>query len=216
MEQDTQNPLVAAQDLNARIAFYSASKSETIQRITLRDQALIAYIFAIGSYFGVILGDKSKILGPNLTDFEVAMTVFKIAALPLVSVFFSFVVLQHMLAIHATSKFLKYELFPTITHWDNSISLEAIRISLKYGRSGAQLLIFLIPSLYGFIFAYLKHHGTTADIRFEPYLCWLTVYNVIIVVPLIWLHCKSLWRDPGSFTTDYHHLKEWLKLKLWK
>jgi len=124
--------------------FYKAARDEIVQRVTLRDQTLVAYIAAAGAYFGFILSDQmAKPLSPD--NFISEMLV--ILVLPILSLVFTYVILQHHIMIGKMGDFTR-SLFPEKpNHWDQYYVTWEDRRYLS-ARTLSQALLLILPVAY--------------------------------------------------------------------
>lgn len=139
----------------AALAFYEAARAEMVERIRLRDGALLAYVVFLGAYFGFAL-DPARLPSTG-GNWEHAM---QLAALPAVSLIFTLVVLQHHLLISHLAQYITLELLEETRdkHWDAWCTAHAGE-EKNVTRRTAQGLILVVPSFYSlarFVHAYVS------------------------------------------------------------
>jgi hypothetical protein len=130
-----------------RVAIYESSRDELIERIRLRDQGLIVYIASAGAYFEFFVKGSGQLKTPR--DFLVESAV--VMVLPLISLVFTFVILQHHIMIGRIGRFLQLN-YPTPAHWDSHYASWSTKDYLK-ARTWAQGLLMVIPLAYAASFA---------------------------------------------------------------
>ena len=134
-------------DKDPWLAFYEAARAEMVERIRLRDAALLAYVVFLGAYFGFAL--EPEMLPATGGNWHHAI---QLVALPVVSLIFTLVVLQHHLLISHLAHYITMELLPAagVRHWDawcTAHSGEAKNVT----RRSAQGLILIVPSFYALV-----------------------------------------------------------------
>lgn len=141
---------------------YESARAEIIQRIALRDQALMAYVAIIGGYL-FFLVSRFKDGGFEIKDN--VCTEFTLSfPLPIICLLFTFIVIQHHLVISDLGRFLKNE-WPKnlgrtkVLHWDDSNSLRDRAEFIQLIRTLAQCVSLLVP--LGFeVIMYSKNFST--------------------------------------------------------
>lgn len=137
--------------------YYEMARTELVERITLRDQSLIAYVVAAGTYFGFIVQERTStdavadVGGAQSVDTLLA-TALTIIVLPVISLVFAFVMLQHHVMIGKIGEYLREE-FPAVPrHWDQVYAAWPDKRYLN-ARTISQGILVLIPLLYTGLFA---------------------------------------------------------------
>jgi len=146
--------------VDVMIKLYESARAEALQRMVLRDNALMFYIGAMGAYMSYLIshhfygnsGCSSKL---SVEDMRIAIAI--IAPLPMISLIFTLVILHHHFFINRVGRFFEDEFrFPApydkFVHWDTSKALTTQR-GIDYGfRLIAQAFILCSPMLYDTIF----------------------------------------------------------------
>lgn len=130
-----------------KVAIYQSARDELIERIRLRDQGLVVYIASAGAYFEFFVKGTSQLKTPH--DFATEAAV--VMVLPLISLVFTFVILQHHIMIGRIGRFLRRN-YLVHEHWDAHYASWATKDYLR-ARTWAQGLIMLIPLAYAAAFA---------------------------------------------------------------
>jgi phosphatidylglycerophosphate synthase len=133
-----------------KIQFYSAARAEVTQRIALRDQTLIAYIVAAGAYLGLVAPEQAS---ATLTSQNILGEIGLAAVPPIISLVFTYVILQHHVMIGTLGEYLR-SLFPEgYNIWENFyVSSRDKRYLLA--RTFSQALLLTVPIIYTGAFIY--------------------------------------------------------------
>lgn len=121
-----------------RVSYYESAREELIERITLRDQTLVAYIASAGAYFGFVVSPRTS----ENTWHELGI----VLVLPIISLVFAFVILQHHVMIGKIAAFIRRE-YAGAAHWDAEYAAWKDKSYLR-ARTFSQALLLLIPVGY--------------------------------------------------------------------
>jgi hypothetical protein len=128
---------------------YESARDELIQRLSLRDQALIAYIATAGAYFGLVLAPaQSKISATGL-----AAEASLVLVLPILSLVFTYVILQHHVMIGKIGQFTRTVMPPDVRHWDQYYASWPDKSYLS-ARTISQALLLVLPVAYAAAFGF--------------------------------------------------------------
>ena len=182
-----------ATDVNIKI--FESTRAELIQRINLRDGALLFYIATMGAYLNnVVTYHYSDV--PDRLDFMKAMLLMM--PLPFTCVIFTLVILQHHLIIGRMGHFLRFEmnwgkLAPKISpHWDNSSAFLSQANLLIRLRLYAQVLVLALPTGYFIAFFMRFYKSAIAGGDSETFLLWfLCLCNIISASFILWAHIDT-------------------------
>jgi hypothetical protein len=124
---------------NFKIALYNTARQELIERIKLRDGALLGYITIVGTTFGITIANK---VGSQF-DFDGYLINL---AIPFLCVIFTLVILQHHIVIGKLAAFTQKEMgfSKSVRHFDNSDALHKSKDHLNL-RTYAQALLLVFP-----------------------------------------------------------------------
>ena len=181
--------------IDANIKIYESARSELVQRMVMRDSALLFYIGAVGSYFNFVINSHlSK--PPTQTDLYGAMIIM--LPMPFVCLIFSLVILQHHIIVGRIGAFLRWELNwgpvheKFSHHWDNSKSFLEHANFLITLRLYAQGLILCLPLLYDIVFYFRFKHALCVycgpDKAVNLFMSLQLLFNIITAVFITWLH----------------------------
>lgn len=133
-----------------KIQFYSAARAEVTQRIALRDQTLIAYIVSAGTYLGLVAPEQTS---ATLTSQNILRESGLAAVAPVISLVFTYVILQHHVVIGTLGEYLR-SLFPQDYNiWENFYALSRDKRYL-IARTVSQALLLIVPVIYTFTFMF--------------------------------------------------------------
>ncbi len=168
------------------VAYYNSARAELIQRITLRDQMLVAYVVALGGYLTFLLQSDQLAKG------TLYLRSIYFLGLPTICVVFSCVVLNHHVIIGKIRRYVRFELFPNTVppHWDCSKSLYADRQHVV-DRVLGQAFILLLPLLYGVVFAFDNAELARQSIVSTIALIGTVSVDVVALGCCAWLHWKA-------------------------
>ena len=189
------------QNVQLQTIFYNSARSELIERIKLRDAALLAYITVVGTFLGFILYKNWTIVDDS--SFLVQL------ALPILCLIFTLVILQHHQIIGKLAHYTQWEVgfSSQETHWDASASLHGNRKHLN-SRTIAQMLVLVFPLLEYAIFMWSNRplfrqariiFGASLDMRVIAYII-LILLDFGVAGYIIYLHLTSL---KGRLDTDH-------------
>jgi hypothetical protein len=159
-DRNKTEPVCDSKHIDMMLKFYDSSRAEAIQRIVLRDSALMFYIASMGAYMSYMINHHFYCQsndGHDLCTDDIKTSLALIVPLPMVSLIFTLVILHHHYFINRIGRFLSDELkFPTpynkIPHWDTSRALNTQR-GIDFGfRLIAQAGILCSPMLYDGLF----------------------------------------------------------------
>jgi hypothetical protein len=167
-----------------RGAYYESARDELIERIKLRDYCLIAYIASAGAYFSFIVKDNVKMSG----EFHVLlMDVGIVIVLPIISLVFTFIILQHHMMIGKIGKFLRRNYKRPPIHWEMDYASWVDKRYLS-ARTFSQGLLLLIPLGYTLAFALNAFHRVGQDCDSRALVVAVVAIDSIILVGIVWLH----------------------------
>jgi hypothetical protein len=121
----TMNPPEKPDNSTLALAFYAAVRAESLQRLSLRDTTILAWITSSGVLLGFAI---------NSHDFAVKQVIAEL--LPVLSLVFALAVYRHTMVLmylgkytwHELNRFLRQDDGSAPRHWDNSKTLS------RYGR----------------------------------------------------------------------------------
>lgn len=131
---------------------YASTQAELNTRIQARDNALIFYIVSLGALLGFLgnLHFSNTQCQPHETMFQVIV----LLPLPFLSLIFTFIILQHHIAIGALSRFLReewpmnFEPGERPVQWHTSTSFAEMNTTFQLYRTLAQGIILSVPIMY--------------------------------------------------------------------
>lgn len=129
-------------------SIYQSARDELIQRVVLRDQSMFAYLVAAGSYFGFVVDGKLK---ASESGESVIVQVAIVLVLPILSLVFTYITLQHHVMIGKISEFLRTLIGQNSNHWDRFYA-EWPDKSYLSARTVSQGLLFIVPVVYSAIY----------------------------------------------------------------
>lgn len=129
-------------------AIYQSARDELIQRVALRDQSMFAYLVAAGSYFGFVVDGKLQI---SENDRSVIAQIGIVLVLPILSLVFTYITLQHHVMIGKISEFLRELIGKNPNHWDRFYA-EWPDKSYLSARTISQGLLFFVPVIYSAVY----------------------------------------------------------------
>ena len=139
-------------------AFYTAMRAELTQRLVLRDQLLIAYVVAAGSYSAYLI---TFIYGPDAEPKPPLLLIGMGLGLPLICVVFSRLIIQHHVVIHQIAKYVAEELYPRAAPPEFSVSRSVAASPLK-SRYWPQFLVSVLPAALS---VYITVNSLQADMK---------------------------------------------------
>lgn len=182
-------------DVAKNLVFYESARDEMISRIALRDQSLIAYIATSGAYFGFVVEGRKD---AEEAVASIAMESAIVLVLPILSLVFTYVILQHHIMIGKLGEYTR-QVFPTGNHhWDHTYATWEDKRYLS-ARTISQALLLIMPVAYTAIFA----------VRAFPIIETLTdkiaVYSVLMfdVVVFAMIVRLQVWAYALRKKTDY-------------
>lgn len=131
------------EDMQENLVVYESARNELIQRLGLRDQALIAYIASAGAYFGFVVAPSQE------QDFAMGLAseAALILVLPILSLVFTYVILQHHVMIGKIGQFTRIMMPPDTMHWDKFYASWPDKSYLS-ARTIRQALLLVLPIAY--------------------------------------------------------------------
>jgi hypothetical protein len=121
-----------------QVLVYETARDELNQRVALRDQALMAYVVAIGAFFAFALQSASP-----ATEARMLVAL----GLPVLSLAFTLIVLQHEINIGLIRAFMQACVADAAWHWSFYPRVRGGK-SFRLYRTLAQALALCTPSLY--------------------------------------------------------------------
>lgn len=167
--------------------FYVAARAEVVQRLALRDQSLFAYIVAAGTYIGFILQPK---INQNNRFEDVFIGCALTLVLPILSLVFAYVILQHHIMIGRLGDYVRM-LYPDhINHWDRYYITWKDRSYLK-ARTMSQALLLSLPVCYAGVFFLSNFRLITSS----PLLKWVAgitgLCDILVIIYIVVLHIQA-------------------------
>jgi hypothetical protein len=181
-----------ATDVNIKL--YESARAELIQRIILRDSALLFYIAAVGSYLNYVITTH---FSKPVEETDISHAVVIMIPLPFVCLVFSLIILQHHITIGRIGAFLRSELNWGLLqdkisrHWDNSSSFLGHANFLITLRLYAQGLILCLPLLYDVIFYMKFYHPCRIGWEWRAIIQLQLVVNMSVSLFIGWLHMNA-------------------------
>lgn len=135
--------------LQGHFLAYESARNELIQRLSLRDQALIAYIASAGAYFGLVIAPAQSVSASRSLAFEAAL----VLVLPILSLVFTYVILQHHVMIGKIGQFTRSVMPDDVMHWDKHYATWSDKSYLS-ARTISQALLLVLPVGYTAVFGF--------------------------------------------------------------
>jgi phosphatidylglycerophosphate synthase len=167
-----------------RIQFYSSARAEVTQRIALRDQTLIAYVVAAGGYLGLTAPAQST---TTLTPQNILTEIALVAVPPIISLVFTFVILQHHVMIGIIGDYLR-SLFPADNKIWEQFYIRAKDKGYLFARTASQALLLAIPVIYVFIFMARALPVVWGNEYLTRVVLAKLILDLIVLVVIIWQH----------------------------
>lgn len=164
----TPTPQCNSEKIDAETArmFYESARAELISRIGLRDNAIVAYLGAIGAIFGIALGSNSNI--------SILLVV------PMLALGAELLISQHTELIGALSHYCSHEIGKELiskminfAQWDNSRSLAAYSKSAIYRRTYGNISLIFTPALLAITITGFNSRKYLASTEWECFAWWL-------------------------------------------
>lgn len=169
---------------NQKIQFYSAARAEVRQRIALRDQTLIAYIVAAGTYLGLVAPAQ---VSATLTSQNILKEIGLAAIPPVISLVFTYIILQHHVMIGILGEYLR-GLFPEGHYiWENFYVSSRDKRYLR-ARTISQALLLAVPVIYTFAFMYGAIPVAHGSVRPSLAVIGLLIFDIVVMVVIVWQH----------------------------
>ena len=152
-----------------QMRFYENARLEITQRSALRDQALIAYILAVGAFFSYVYSLGGLFITTNDDIAKVYHRIFCSLAAPFISLTFTLIILQHINVAMYIGSYISSELNIGIDppNWDASKTLKNASKIFFVFESFAQATILCLPSMFGILF-YCMSIGSMHHLRPDP------------------------------------------------
>lgn len=179
-----QPTIEGAQTPEQTMTIYESARAEVIQRIGLRDQALISFIITSGAYFGFIAQDRTTL---PITPDNIAIESAIVIVLPVLSLVFTYVILQHHVMIGMLGEFLRRLLPASFNHWEKFYFDWPDRRYLS-ARTVSQSLLLAIPVLYTFAFVYRAIPAALADQTAAAISIAVLAFNSLVLIAMIRVH----------------------------
>ncbi len=178
-----------------KIAFYESARGELIQRLALRDQSIIAYIATAGGYYGIVLGPSNMDASATTVASEASM----VLVLPVLSLVFTYITLQHHVMIGKIGEFARAICKDGCGHWDD-FYVQWDDKSYLSARTASQALLLILPVGYTAIFA-TRSLGLDG-LSFSAYLLIAAVllFDIVVLIMIVRL---QLWAYRVRMSTDY-------------
>lgn len=181
---------------------YESARSELILRVRLRDNALLFYLAAVGTLFGLGIGLQSK---P-----EILLTI------PFVALGTGIIVAQHHEVIGALGFFLAHELDDFLKElkppekapqWDNSLALKNHANTSMFYRMWSHLALLIAPCITSLGINY--KHGIHSAFPYGPLWWFCLICSLIMVYIIMNSHKRRLklyedyrWVDQAQSVTN--------------
>lgn len=143
---------------------YESARSEIVQRIALRDNAVLFYLGAVGTIIGVSLGRSQP---------EILLVI------PYVALGVGLIVCQHNTVIGNLGYFCVAEVEPFLRalkepeeapQWDDSYSLWRSQKGSIWARTAANVVLLIVPSLGGIVWNWQRACDLSSPVSFLWYL----------------------------------------------
>jgi hypothetical protein len=167
--------------------FYQAARAEVVQRLSLRDQSLVAYVVAAGAYLGFIVQPQLK---PTAQTDEIIAGSAIVIVLPILSLLFTYVILQHHIVIGRLGEYAR-QLYPTsFNSWDNFYASWKDRSYLT-ARTMSQALLLIMPIGYTGVFILRDFHTIVSSSLLILTVSCVISLDVFVVALIIRLHVRA-------------------------
>ncbi|TPN26623.1 hypothetical protein FKO01_25455 [Mesorhizobium sp. B2-3-3] len=168
-QKPDRNPLI--------IAAFNSVRTEIIERMKMRDQALYIYIAGVGAFFSFTLATQKQMIsscGGASVDY------FLMIPLPIFSLIMTLIIIQHHIFIEKLWRYLREDLSKEteVVFWDWSAQPLDHAPSLRLNRTAVQALCLILPVGYELTFL-----GTSV------YVCHLLDMALCLKVAGILLSC---------------------------
>jgi hypothetical protein len=184
----------ANDDLTTVHVAYESARNELIQRLTLRDQALIAYIATAGAYFGLVVAPATDGNGR-----DVAMEAALVLVLPILSLVFTYVILQHHVMIGKIGEFTRTIMPVNVSHWDSFYASWPDKSYLS-ARTVSQALLLIMPIVYAASFTLKVIPLSIPDLSTLIFVYFVLLADVVMFLLIVRLH---IWAYRLRKNTDY-------------
>lgn len=189
----------SSENSTERLLAYESARDELIQRLGLRDQALIAYIATAGAYFGLIVApSQSGNSAPGLAS-EAAL----VLVLPILSLVFTYVILQHHVMIGKIGQFTREIMAPDTMHWDKFYAAWPDKSYLS-ARTISQALLLVLPIAYTAAFALKAIPKSMEDLQSAVFVGLVLAIDVAVFIITMRL---QFWAYQLRKETDFAHLE---------
>lgn len=181
--------------------YYESARSELINRIALRDGAMLFYIASVGAYLNVVFEYHFKPSG----EVDPIRAALYMAPLPVLSLIFSLMILQHHSVIGDISYYLRKEFFVKSSchmapHWDSSESLKLGSRGFMKFRLLSQCMILILPLTYELFY----FSRWVVDEKPETILVnMLNIFNILFSI-VVGLYVSVLHVDVHSRRREQH------------
>jgi len=170
------------------LKFYESARAELIQRIVLRDGALIVYITAIGYYMSRVL-EAHK----HMTELSFITDFVLLVPLPFLCLIFTLIILHHHLVTLNLGNYLGGEWQQRnnvaelrLVHWD--MTREATSRVTNTFRTWAQALILFLPLMYDGFFTGAYRAKYASSKLFVFIVLGMDAIAFVVAALIIWLH----------------------------
>jgi hypothetical protein len=157
------------------IAFYNAARSEIVQRLSMRDTTVLAWITTVGVLLGWAIKDAS---GNDMKDWLMVL-------IPVMSLAFTFSIYRHTMIIDSLGRyigrelhrFLGQEVAPSLVpyHWDNSNILNRRGKTYLLIERNTYLVLMAGPPLGCVLYLWSQ------EVRFHDLRFWIASASTLVV-----------------------------------
>lgn len=166
-----------------------------MQRLALRDQAIVAYIATAGAYYGFVLDGAAP--RPSQTVSLGAQAAL-IIVLPVLSLVFTYIILQHHAMIGKLGEFTRSIVESDHVHWDGFYAEWSDKSYLS-ARTSAQALLLILPVAYTAVFA-ARALATASTLSTWAIVASVLIFDLVVFAMILRVH---LWAYSLRRSTDY-------------
>jgi len=167
-----------------KMQFYAAARAEVTQRIALRDQTLIAYVVAAGGYLGLVAPSQVTV---TLTPQNVFQEIAIVVVLPVISLVFTYVILQHHIMIGVLGNYLRSLFPPDFNLWERFYTQSRDKGYLR-ARTFSQALLLVLPLFYTFFFLLRTIPIMGTDALLQGIVPVVLMFDVFVLAAIVRLH----------------------------
>jgi hypothetical protein len=181
------------EESDTKLTFFLNAREELLERIKLRDQALLFYVSGVGAYFAFMV---VRHFDPKSDDL---LNLYLCFPVPVFCLVCTLIVLQHHTVIGDIAAYTR-ELYPPeleLRHWNTSrVFIERARQGAGDFRFWSQMLTLFVPNLYVVMYSLQQLPGPLKKV--SELSVWgspqhrialgITVFDIAIATTILVLH----------------------------